>query len=192
MSVPKSPVLSCSRGILADVKLNSPSPVSNQSQNVNVVVYPKLNPENPYDVKAEEVHYGPKPEPEPEQEAKTRSVETASDTLSALERINADKDQLIKALNMMLDIYENNPLIVNKYVIADEDVLCNLIQALTGGEVSIYKQDYEPKCFEKKVSFSVIGKIIVKVGEDIYNLKYQYPAIVEFLDQHHISIKFAY
>jgi len=197
MSVPKSPVLTCTRGFLAQADVKLQSPASNQTQNVNVLVYPDTSKKeestetNPYTTIHESpsvdnlAHYN-RDEP-----IKTRSIDTANNTLTSLEGLNSDKDQMITALNMLLDIYENNPLIVNKYVIADDIVLGNLIQALTGAdEVTLYKEDYEPKCFDKKLSFSVVSKIIVKKGDDIMNFKYQYPAVVEFLEQHHISRKF--
>jgi len=196
MSVPKSHVLSVAHGVLAqaDVKLNSPSP--NQNQNVNVnLVYPDTNPYA--------VHYGPinktsapddqemKDENTKDENVQTRSVETAEATLTNLQKINSDKDQLIIALTQLLDIYEMNPLIVNKYVIADDLVLCNLIKSLTNADsVNIYKNDYEPNCFGKKYQFSVISKIIVVISNEVYNLKYNFPDVVEFLDNHHISIKF--
>jgi len=192
MSVPKSHVLSVAHGVLAqaDVKLNSPSPNQNQNVSVNLVY-----PDNPY------VKYGPtnqqsqtttsSNDESPDENVKTRSVETAEATLTNLQKINSDKDQLIIALTQLLDIYETNPLIVNKYVIADDLVLCNLIKALTAADsVTIYKNDYEPNCFGKKYEFSVISKIIVVINNEVYNLKYNFPDVVEFLENHHISIKF--
>jgi len=189
-----------------DVKVNSPSPTSQHNQNVNVLVYPEPL-KNPYNTMVDTdklAHYPrtdesnggneqTKTDEEKPAEIVTRSVETASSTLESLKALNDDKDQIINALNQLLDIYENNPLVVNKYVIADDMVLSNLIQALTGAdEVCIYKDDYEPKCFEKKISFSVVQKIIVRIGDEVYNLKYNYANVVEFLDKHHISIKFVY
>jgi len=197
MSVPKSPVLSCSRGFLAqaDVKLNSPSPASSQNQNVNVLVYPKLTEKtNPYEEAPDGLtHYTPvDPAPHLEKEVE-RDVTTAETTLYDMKKMTSDKDLLINALNCLLDIYEHNPLIVNKYAIADDEVLSNLIKSLTGAdEVIISKEDYEPSCFQKKVEFSVINKIIVKIGDNVYNLKYNYPDVVEFLDKHKVSIKFSY
>jgi len=208
MSVPKSHVLSCSRGILAqaDVKLNSPSP--NQNQNVNVnVVYPDANPYiahyEPVTPLADDNNALPSNEDsvtnaESKDNIKiqsdvirSRSVETATATLEELQQINSDREQLIIALTQLLDIYEHNPLIVNKYVIADDMVLSKLIKSLTAADsVTIYKEDYEPSCFGKKYEFSVINKIIVVIKNEVYNLKYNFPDVVEFLENHHVSIKF--
>jgi len=222
MSIPKNPILSCSHGFLAHTDVKAPSPTSQHNQSVNVLVYPKVT-DNPYksvdstttktyadtdtDVMA---HYGPTDEKQPpdnvetpngvrglkadgETELKSRSVETSENTLASLKKLNDDKDKLIDALVQLLDIYENNPLVVNKFVIADDVVLSNLVQALTNAdEVTIYKDEYEPTCFKKKVSFSVIQKIIIKIGNEVYNLKYNFPDVVEFLERHHVSIKFVY
>jgi len=219
MSVPKHPILACTRGFLAqaDVKLNSPESSSQamNSQSVNVVVNPEPRvhypPVNPYVPEANNtdktdndeqkttsatatddqdsyVHYpGNRETPV----IVTRDATTAKATYEELQKLVTDKDLYITALLQLVDIYENNPLIVNKYVIADDVVLCRLITALTDAdEVAITKTDYQPTCFGKKHEFSVIQKIIVTVGDNLYNLKYNYPEVVEFLDKHHVSIKF--
>ena len=111
MSVPRSSVLSCNRGFLARVGTNLNSPKQSQSQNVNVVV-------NPYEKVA--VQY---PNPD-DVDVKERSVETANETLNNLEQLIHDKDLLIQALILCLDIVENNPLIVNKYI-DDHNYSCN-------------------------------------------------------------------
>jgi len=230
MSVPKSPVLTCSRGFLAqaDVKVSSPesasrasaSPASNQSQNVNVVVYPQINDtgqtqseapmglehqrcdglahydsQNPYETVHPEVVVKNVDNPAPTQDiVKTRSVETAESTMTSLQKLITDKDAMIEALNLLLDIYEHNPLIVNKYVIAESNVLSQLIHSLTLSEqVTIKTQDYEPGCLAKKKSqISYIDKILIQNGDDIYNVKYNCPDVIEFLELHHISTKFCY
>ena len=74
-------------------------------------------------------------------------IDTAKDTLTNLNQIIKNKDMLIQALVLSLDIIQNNPLIINKYVIADEHELALLIKYLTDAEeVDIIKNDHECSC----------------------------------------------
>ena len=52
---------------------------------------------------------------------KKRSIDTAKNCLTEMEEIVKNKDNLIEKLSLIFDIYENNPLIVNKFIVAQED-----------------------------------------------------------------------
>lgn len=190
MSVPKSNVLSCSRSFLAKTDLGYCSP--KQSQNVNVVVSPQMchydATPNPYDVQAgeEELRLNEVPK------VKERSIDTANDTLSNMEAIIKNKDYLIQALVLCVDILQNNPLIINKYVIAEERELALLVKYLTSAdEVTILKDDHECKgCLGKGDKYDVVNRIMVKKDGEIYNLKYSYPDVVQFLFERRFSTKF--
>ena len=85
---------------------------------------------------------------------------------------------------------ENNPLIVNKYIIADEDELIKLIQLLTDcNEVELLKADTDTFCC-KSNTYDYVSKIYVKKDGETYNLKYSFPDVLQFLDSRKISIKF--
>lgn len=188
MSVPKSNVLSCSRSFLAKTDLGYCSP--KQSQNVNVVVSPQM------------CHYDANPTPKAQPdfiyetpapaEVKERSIDTANDTLSNMEAIIKNKDYLIQALVLCVDILQNNPLIINKYVIAEERELALLVKYLTSAdEVTILKDDHECKgCLGKGDKYDVVNRIMVKKDGEIYNLKYSYPDVVQFLFERRFSTKF--
>ena len=179
MSVPKSNVLSCSRSFLAKTDLGYCSP--KQSQNVNVVVSPQM------------CHYDANPYETPAPaEVKERSIDTANDTLSNMEAIIKNKDYLIQALVLCVDILQNNPLIINKYVIAEERELALLVKYLTSAdEVTILKDDHECKgCLGKGDKYDVVNRIMVKKDGEIYNLKYSYPDVVQFLFERRFSTKF--
>ena len=185
MSVPKSNVLSCSRSFLAKTDLGYCSP--KQSQNVNVVVSPQMchydATPNPYDVQAGENEV-PK--------VKERSIDTANETLKNMESIIKNKDLLIQVLVLCVDILENNPLIINKFVIAEEKELSLMIKYLTDAdEVDIYKVDHECKCtIGKSEKYDIVDRIIVKKKGGIYNLKYSFPDVVQFLFERRFSTKF--
>lgn len=220
MSVPHSTILSCSRGVLAktDVGYCSPKQSQNSSSyaenNVKVVVYPKkedvlrlqrsqsLSHEmaNPYATTNDST--------ENSNEIKERSmvqstapegIDTAKDTLtkgseshgqSPLNQIIKNKDMLIQALVLSLDIIQNNPLIINKYVIADEHELALLIKYLTDAEeVDIIKNDHECSCSVSK-KYDIINRIMIKKNGEIYNLKYSYPDVNQYLYDRKFSTKF--
>ena len=182
MSVPKSNVLSCSRSFLAKTDLGYCSP--KQSQNVNVVVSPQMC----HDVQAgeEELRLNEVPK------VKERSIDTANETLKNMESIIKNKDLLIQVLVLCVDILENNPLIINKFVIAEEKELSLMIKYLTDAdEVDIYKVDHECKCtIGKSEKYDIVDRIIVKKNGEIYNLKYSFPDVVQFLFERRFSTKF--
>ena len=180
MSVPRRSVLSCSRGFLASLNANINSP--QQNQNVNVVV----NPLDRVSVKYPDINNN---EAE-NNDVKERSVETAEETLINLQNIIHDKDLLIQALILCLDIIENNPLIVNKYIIADEDALIKLIKLLTDtSEVELLKADPDSYCC-KSNTYDYVSKIYVHKDNETFNLKYSFPDVCEFLTQRKISMRF--
>ena len=219
MSVPHSTILSCSRGVLAktDVGYCSPKQSQNSSSyaenNVKVVVYPKkedarinaptengseddscsflrlqrsqsLSHEmaNPYATTNDST--------ENSNEIKERSIDTAKETLTNLQQIIKNKDMLIQALVLSLDIIQNNPLIINKYVIADEHELALLIKYLTDAEeVDIIKNDHECSCSVSK-KYDIINRIMIKKNGEIYNLKYSYPDVNQYLYDRKFSTKF--
>ena len=199
MSVPHSTILSCSRGVLAktDVGYCSPKQSQNSSSyaenNVKVVVYPKKETqnENPYATTNDST--------ENSNEIKERSmvqstapegIDTAKDTLTNLHQIIKNKDMLIQALVLSLDIIQNNPLIINKYVIADEHELALLIKYLTDAEeVDIIKNDHECSCSVSK-KYDIINRIMIKKNGEIYNLKYSYPDVNQYLYDRKFSTKF--
>ena len=192
MSVPKSNVLSCSRSFLAKTDLGYCSP--KQSQNVNVVVRPQMchydATPNPYDVQAGEMKSGSALNEVPK--VKERSIDTANETLKNMESIIKNKDLLIQVLVLCVDILENNPLIINKFVIAEEKELSLMIKYLTDAdEVDIYKVDHECKCtIGKSEKYDIVDRIIVKKNGEIYNLKYSFPDVVQFLFERRFSTKF--
>ena len=182
MSVPHSTILSCSRGVLAktDVGYCSPKQSQNSSSyaenNVKVVVYPKRETqnENPYATTNDST--------ENSNEIKERSMVQSA--------IIKNKDMLIQALVLSLDIIQNNPLIINKYVIADEHELALLIKYLTDAEeVDIIKNDHECSCSVSK-KYDIINRIMIKKNGEIYNLKYSYPDVNQYLYDRKFSTKF--
>ena len=200
----------------ADVHVNSPTQTNNQ--NVNVIVSPltkdrafKIISDKPInevkevkEVKDEEpIHEEPKPcferdiklddglTDELENHLKTRSITSAQADLEEMQAIINDKDHLIEALSLIVDLYQNNPLKFNKYIIAEEAELINLLYLLTGAEeIQLTKDDPEVSCGCKNLNFARVSKIMVKKNDNTYNFKYSFPNVIQLLDNRNISWKF--
>ena len=114
---------------------------------------------------------------------KERSLESAQMGLEEMQALLKDKDNLIEALSLILDIYENNPFIVNKLIVAKEDELARLLFLLTGAEqIELIKTEQEIGCCIKAEKYIHIQKIMVKKGNNTYNFKYSFPNVVQLLD----------
>lgn len=198
----------------ADVPINSPT--QNNNQNVNVFVtdssltkdkaFSILNTKD-YEHKelpaVEERSIDIKPSEEPldnklespirersQSELRSRSIESAKEGLEEFRTIIKDQNHLIEALSLILDIYERNPLIVNKCIIAEEEELSRLIFLLTNADqIELMKTEPEMKCCGPADKYTYINKIMVKKNGNTYNFKYSFPNVVQLLENRHISYK---
>jgi hypothetical protein len=114
-----------------------------------------------------------------------------SGTVETLRALVTEKENVAKALSIMLDLVENNPLIINKLIIARSDVLAELIKLLASAdEVKIsYLLDSDVGCSCGSAKFIPVDKIYVVRNGETKILKYAYPDVIQILDQHRISYK---
>ena len=193
MTLPTSKILKANKSLVAaaNIKNQSPTTEQGQQQNVNIVVnsstpdlrtteqttdtravYPdkqtETNEENPYANIA------------------LRDLAQAQETTEDLAKLVSEKDNIIKALSIIVDIYRNNPLIINKYLIAEEETLTELIKLLTNAtEVSIELADIECSCVSAQ--YQTIKRIYLTVEGQIYSLELC-PAVMSFLEGFKISL----
>ena len=220
MTIPRNKIFKNTKGFQAQATVGFNSPTQTNTQSVNVILQqpmthdktfdPVLNKSNyeersidldrnngvDIDVKPLndncDVELRPKADAElrPKADVQTRSIETAKDNLAELQTIIKNKDNLIEALSLILDIYENNPLIVNKVILSKEDELTRLLFLLTGADsIELVKLEPEMGCCKVAEKFIYINKILIKKGENTYNFKYSYPNVVNLLDNRKISYK---
>ena len=193
MSLPKSRILTASKGLTASAELHNNSPEQNTVVNVNVhspseptstpVPEPTPTlPPNPYaTLDSGEVSYPPK----------ERSIETSKESLEDIQSLIKSKDNIINAYSLMLDIVENNPLIINKFVIAEYDSLTLLIQYLTEADQVDIQESLDVECScTGHPKYVPVDKIYITKNGETQNFKYQYPNANKVLDDHHISVKF--
>ena len=198
MSIPTSKILKASKAVMAIADLKNNSPNSNQSQNVNVyvssapvdkkVAYPPTDQAditnvsnttpNPYENMPEQSHT-----------CITRDIESAMAKTEELSCNIDEKENVIKALALIIDIIQHNPLIVNKYIIAELETLAELIKLMTNSEaVEIDVDDIDCSC--SKTKYRMIKRIYIKKDGEIYSMA-QCPVILRLFDNYKISTTLA-
>ena len=210
MTVPKSKVLSVSKGIMALTNLTHGSPEVKQNVIVKNYVTPVVKEEKktrnavidgvedpnvvivePTANKDEKVSYENPYESLPDERDLT-TIEDIRNTYKQLNETIKEKENIAKALTIMLNLIENNPLIINKLIIAPADVLTELIKLLTSSdEVKFnYLFDADVGCTCGVNKYVAIDKIYVIKNGETKIMKYDYPDAIQLLDQHRISYKF--
>ena len=101
----------------------------------------------------------------------------------------ADKDAQIEVLEALLSCYENNPLIVNKYVVCKYDTLMTIIKTLTGGDKVEFTLDEDRSCTCCSSKFIYISKIFVTKDGKSQEFKHAYNEKYSLLQRHGISLK---
>ena len=220
MTLPVKRALRNNRGFqaAADVSVNSPRQNNSQTttQNVNVNIVSPLTKDREFAVSTDTHPHDPlwedvkpditeceklpvdlvndrviRPPQTDTVDIKERSIESAMLNLEEMEGIVKDKNSLIQALALIIDLYENNPLIVNKLIVAHEEELIKLLMLLTGADsVEIVKKDIvDGGCLCKIPKYDLVDKIMIHKGDEMYNLKYSYPSVIRLLDNRRVSIK---
>ena len=181
-------------GIQTSAHLRSSSPNLSNSQVFNLNFSSERSPVAPApqttEVVTEEpkvqdipVVYGSTPEPEPNP---YDNISKVDDTVQILNQQLSDKDCMINALSLIIEILESNPIIVNKWVIADDQTLRTLIKYLTDADdVDIKIGDIDCGCTRTKY-VNVESIYVIKDGQ-AQNFKYACPNACRILDNHHIS-----
>ena len=191
----------------ANLKHMSPSFDNSQQQSVSIVVnnsspdltktasYPEIDvdqDQKPVERAKTEPQPDTKvsyfPEENPYDSIATRDLASAQVSVEDLSKLIADKENIIKAQSIIIDMFQNNPIIVNRYIVATEETLIELIKLLTGAEiVEIELADIECTCTQPK--FAVIKKIFLTVKGEIYSIDLC-PAVLRLFESYKISLQF--
>lgn len=98
----------------------------------------------------------------------------------------------INVLKLIIDIQHSNPMIVNKYIIADDAALGKMVGLLcNASEVHLDADDVGVGCVSKK-TYRKVHSIYVVVNGETLNLKYDFPAVMKTLKDLHISTKYVF
>ena len=103
-----------------------------------------------------------------------------------------EKDRQIEVLKLIINILQSNPLIINHYIIADDEALEKMIKLLSNaGDVQIDAEDVGVGCITKKTYRKVHSIYVTKDGKTL-NLKYDFPDVMKTLKDLRISTKFVW
>ena len=95
-------------------------------------------------------------------------------------------------LKLIIDIQQSNPLIVNKYIVADDALLMQMVALLCNAtEVNIDADDIGRGCLSKN-TYRKVHSIYVTVDGQTKNLKYDFSDVMKTLKDLHISVKYVY
>ena len=172
MSIPKSKILSVKNGFAAAAEVHNNSPSSTQVVNVNIN-------KDQAELQSEQI-----PNPDLEDDPKTPNDER-------LEAVIKSRDNIINAYSLLLTIAENNPLVINKFIVAKASELGQLIKLLTeADDVQInFNLDVDCSCIGS-THYSEVDKIYIIKGNQTLNFKYSYPNANKILDDHRVSVKY--
>lgn len=211
MSIPTSKILKANKSLVATANLKHMSPDfdNKQQQSVSLVInnnstpdlskavaYPDIDAvQETSGSKGEttktETHVSKFPDIEstnPYKSLQTRDLASVDTDVKELESIISEKDNVIKAQAIIIDMFQNNPLIINKYIIASIETLSELIKLLTGAEtVEIEFADLECTCKEPK--YAIIKKIFLTVKGEIYSIELC-PSVMRLFENYKISLSF--
>ena len=137
------------------------------------------------------------------QPSTTTNSATDSDRRSSSDRrstensrgVDVEKEQLLREIQvykLIIDIMHSNPLVVNKYIIADDELLTEIIRLLcNASDVQLDADDLGSGCLSKN-NYRKVNSIYVVVNGETLNLKYDFPAVMKTLKDLHISVKYVF
>ena len=205
MSLPHHKMLSASKSIMAiaSLKRDVQRTTQQQKQVVNINVQPPIQPTTvhypaPYEVE-EGITVVPPSVPQAPQQQPSQPVERKIDDslnpyaeIGELQNVISNSETAVKALIMIIDIMQSNPLIINKLIVAYAEPFKELIKVLTNADdVDIQYVD-DVGCFASS-KYNLVEDIYVikNVNGDIQtqSLKYGYPDVLRLFDRFKISVK---
>lgn len=166
---------------------NDASVKQEQSTNVNIkitpnkstpqVTYPQVSPVNFTSQTTASAF--------PSVQATSRGIADLGTELDSLEKKN-------KFLEMLVAMYETNPLKINSYVVCDSKLLMNMIKLLTDAdkiELVLDESDVGCGCSGANSKFIKIDKILVYKNNKAEDLKYGYNEIYTQFIRYGVSLK---
>ena len=190
MTLPKSKMLSASISIMAIASLKRDVQKQQQKQVVNVnVQQPPITVHYPAPYEIDEnitvVPSTPQPQP-PTPPQQTRAADTK--TLDELHEMLNNSENVAKALIMIIDIMQSNPLIINKLIVPYKQPFVDLVQTLTGADDVDIQFNDDVGCFASS-KYKVVDDVYVIKNGDTQSLKYGFPEVLRLFDRFNISTK---
>ena len=128
-------------------------------------------------------------EPETPVQNSTNNHATTNEDLINLYNILNNYETVAKALILIIDLIQSNPLKINKYIVPTEKTFRDLICVLTNAEDVDIKRVEEVGCTVSSKKYDLIDDIFVIKDGDPKSLKYGYPEVARLFDRFDISLK---
>lgn len=184
-------MLSASKSIMAIASLKHDVQKQQQKQVVNVnfqqspvtVHYP-----TPYEIDENITVVPPTPTPIPPQQPVVQTRSADSQTLDELQAMLNNSENVAKALIMIIDIMQSNPLIINKLIVPFQQPFIDLVQVLTGTDDVDIQYNDDIGCFASS-KYKVVDDVYVVKNGDTQSLKYGFPEVLRLFDRFNISTK---
>ena len=128
---------------------------------------------------------------EPEQPDVTTDTTTKDfyEELDNLHTIVNNYEAVAKALILIIELLQSNPLKLNKIIVPTEPAFKELIMVLTGADDVEIRYSEDIACGITSRKYKVIEDIIVIKNQEPKSLKYSHPDIVRLFDRFNISIR---
>lgn len=118
----------------------------------------------------------------------TRERAADTQTLDEMRDMLNNSENVAKALIMIIDIMQSNPLIINKLIVPYMQPFTDLVQTLTGADdVDIQFCD-DVGCFTSS-KYKLVDDVYVIKNGDTQSLKYGFPEVLRLCDRFNISTK---
>lgn len=100
---------------------------------------------------------------------------------------------IIKSYEIINDIFLNNPLYINKYIVASQENLKILVELLTGLKCVLQLEEDIAFC-GRRTKYDEIDKILIKNhdGNVIGDLKHEFNGVYTFITSKKISLKYCH
>ena len=109
--------------------------------------------------------------------------------LDNLHSIVNNYETVAKALLLIIELLQSNPLKLNKIIIPTEPAFKELIMVLTGADDVEIRYSEDIACGISSRKYRVIEDIIVVKDQEPKSLKYAHPDVIRLFDKFNISIK---
>ena len=128
---------------------------------------------------------------EPEQTDAVSDIATKDfyEELDNLHTIVNNYETVAKALILIIELLQSNPLKLNKIIIPTEPAFKELIMVLTGADDVEIRYSEDIACGISSKKYRVIEDIIVIKNQEPKSLKYSHPDIIRLFDRFNISIR---
>jgi hypothetical protein len=155
----------------------APTAISPSDSSETKVYYPSVNPETDSDANISNFNDGQRNValdncPDPEKQALLREIQV---------------------LRTIIELQHSNPLMLNKYIVCDDEVLCKLVGLLCNArEVNLDAEDLGSGCLTKNNYRKVNSIYVINENGETLNLKYDYPSVMKTLKDLNISVKYVF